>query len=70
MAASRLVAYAGAAVMVRTADEGGRVALILLALDRLHRDGATGLLVACLMIPHVVAAPLVGALTDWSRRPS
>jgi MFS family permease len=65
-----MVFYASAAVLVRTADEGGRVALILLALDRLHHAGTTGLLVACLMIPHVVAAPLVGALTDWSARPA
>jgi len=56
--------------MVRTADDGGRVALILLALDRIDHEGATGLLVACLMVPHIVAAPLVGALTDWSRRPA
>jgi MFS family permease len=64
-----LVSYASAAVMIRTADDGGRVALILLALDRFDGDGTTGLLVACLMIPHVVAAPVIGALTDWSRRP-
>jgi MFS family permease len=65
-----VVSYAIAAVLARTADEGARVALLLLALDRLHRPGTTGLLVACLMIPHVVAAPLIGAITDRSRRPA
>jgi MFS family permease len=69
VAASRLAWYMGAAVAVRLADEGGRVALILLAFDRLHRVGTGGVLVACLMVPHVVAAPAVGALTDWARRP-
>jgi MFS family permease len=63
-----VVNYAIAAVLIRTADEGGRVALLLLALDRLHRPGTTGLLVACLMIPHVVAAPLVGSLLDRAPR--
>src|ERR1700760_2834106 len=70
MTGSRLSAYVVAAVTVRLADEGGRVALILLALDRLHRAGTGGLLVAALMIPHVVAAPAVGALIDRTRRPS
>jgi MFS family permease len=66
----RLISYASAAVLVRTADEGGRVALILLALDRLNSTGSTGLLVAALMIPHVVAAPVIGVLTDRARRPA
>jgi MFS family permease len=69
VAASGLIAYASAAVTARAADEGARVALILLALDRFHHGGTAGLLVACLMIPHIVAAPLVGALTDRARRP-
>jgi MFS family permease len=64
-----VASYVVAAVAVRLADEGGRVALILLALDRLHRVGTGGVLVACLMVPHVVAAPVVGALTDRARRP-
>jgi hypothetical protein len=69
MADFRLVSYMAAAILVRLADEGGRVALVLLALDRLHRAGTGGLLVACLTIPHVVAAPVIGAMTDWPRRP-
>ncbi|GIJ74760.1 MFS transporter [Virgisporangium ochraceum] len=69
MAAPRLALYTGAAVTVRMADEGARIALILLAFDRIGAGGPTGLLVACLMVPHVVAAPVVGAMTDRSRRP-
>jgi MFS family permease len=69
MAKLPLVSYVTAAVMVRLADKGGRVGLVLLALDRLHRADVGGLLVACLMIPHVLAAPAIGALTDWPRRP-
>jgi MFS family permease len=61
--------YLAAAVLVRLADEGARVALVLLALDRLGSAGAGGVLVAALLIPHVVAAPGVGLLTDRIRQP-
>lgn len=61
--------YLAAAVLVRLADEGARVALVLLALDRLRSAGAGGVLVAALLIPHVVAAPGVGLLTDRIRQP-
>ena len=61
--------YLAAAVLVRLADEGARVALVLLALDRLGSAGAGGLLVAALLIPHVVAAPGVGWLADRIRQP-
>src|SRR5215212_6715543 len=61
--------YLVAAVFVRLADEGARVALVLLALDRLGNAGAGGVLVAALLIPHVVAAPGVGLLADRIQQP-
>jgi MFS family permease len=61
--------YLVAAVLVRLADAGAQVALVLLALDRTHSAGIGGALVAALLIPHVVAAPAVGWLTDRARRP-
>lgn len=64
-----LPGYLGAAILVRLADEGARVGLVLLALDRTQNAGVGGALVAALLIPHVVAAPAVGWLTDRARRP-
>jgi MFS family permease len=61
--------YLVAAVFVRLADEGARVALVLLALDRLGHAGAGGVLVAALLIPHVVAAPGIGLLADRIQQP-
>lgn len=65
----RLTHYAAAAVLVRLADEGARVVLTLLALQRTGSAAVGGVLVAALLVPHVVAAPLVGALADRARRP-
>ncbi|MBK3575638.1 MFS transporter [Streptomyces sp. MBT65] len=59
--------YLGVAIPARLADEGARVALVLLALAREHSASLGGLLVAALMVPHVVAAPVAGALADWVR---
>jgi MFS family permease len=61
--------YLAGAVLVRLADEGARVALVLLALDRTSSAGLGGGLIAALLIPHVVAAPAVGLVTDRARRP-
>jgi MFS family permease len=61
--------YAAAAAAARMADEGARVALALLALERTGSAGLGGVLVAVLLVPHVVAAPVVGLLADRSRRP-
>ena len=61
--------YLAGAVLTRMADEGARVALVLLALDRTGSAGAGGALVAALLVPHVVAAPAVGLLTDRARSP-
>jgi MFS family permease len=65
---SVLVRYTTAAALARLADEGSRVALLLLVLDGGHGAAYGGLLIAALMVPHVVAAPLVGALADRLRR--
>lgn len=65
-----MIRYAVAAVLTRLADEGARIALVLLALERTDSAAAGGAMVAALMVPHVVAAPLVGMLTDRAHRPS
>jgi MFS family permease len=61
--------YLLAATLIRLADEGARVGLVLLALDRTGSAAVGGLLIAALLIPHVVAAPAVGWLTDRARQP-
>jgi hypothetical protein len=66
---SALARYALAAALVRLADEGARVALALLALQRSGGVAFGGVLVAVLLAPHVLAAPVVGALADRVRRP-
>lgn len=58
------------AVLVRLADEGARVVLVLFALERAGSAALGGLLVASLLIPHVVAAPLVGLVTGRASRPA
>jgi MFS family permease len=63
-----LARYTVAAALARLADEGSRVALLLLALESGHGPAFGGLLIAALMVPHVVAAPVVGALADRVRR--
>jgi hypothetical protein len=61
--------YLAAAVLARIADEGARVSLVLLALDKTGSAAIGGTMVAALLIPHVVAAPLVGVLVDRARQP-
>ncbi|MFG3207327.1 hypothetical protein [Streptomyces sp. NPDC048192] len=63
-----LPVYLTAAALARTADEGARVALVMLAAQRAHSPALGGALVAALMVPHVVAAPVAGALADSVRR--
>jgi hypothetical protein len=65
----RLVHYALAALAVRLADTGARVALTLLALERTGGAAAGGALVAAMLVPHVVAAPMAGLVADRARRP-
>ena len=61
--------YLITAVLIRLADEGARVALVLLALERTNSAAVGGLLVAVLLVPQVVAAPAIGLLTDRARQP-
>jgi MFS family permease len=63
-----VVRYVIAASLARLADEGGRVVLILLAIDRTGSTAFGGLLVACFLVPHVIAAPVTGALADRSSK--
>jgi MFS family permease len=65
-----MIRYGVGATLVRVADEGARVALALLALDRLGSAALGGLLIAALLVPHVLAAPVVGLLVDRSPRPA
>lgn len=64
-----LPSYLITAVLIRLADEGARVALVLLALERTGSAAVGGLLVAVLLVPQVVAAPAIGLLTDRARQP-
>ncbi len=64
----RFSVYVVAAVLVRLADEGARVGLALLALERTDNAAIGGLLVATVLVPHMVAAPVVGSLADRARR--
>jgi MFS family permease len=66
---SLLIRYLSSAILARLADEGARVGLILLAFERTSTASFGGLLVAAFMLPHVLAAPLVGALADRTRHP-
>ena len=62
--------YVVAAVLSRIADEGARVGLILLAVERTGSAALGGVLVAALLVPQVVAAPLVGRAVDRAARPA
>ncbi|HEU4907496.1 MAG TPA: hypothetical protein VFT17_01390, partial [Propionibacteriaceae bacterium] len=61
--------YLITAVLIRLADEGARVALVLLALERTNSAAVGGLLVAVLLVPQVIAAPAIGLLTDRASQP-
>jgi predicted MFS family arabinose efflux permease len=62
-----LVRYLIASSLVRTADEASRVLLLLVAIDRVDSARLGGLLVACFLVPHVIAAPATGVLADRAR---
>jgi MFS transporter len=64
-----LTHYLAAATAVRLADEGARISLVLLALDRTGSAATGGLLVAALLVPHVLAAPVVGSALGRAGRP-
>lgn len=61
--------YLAGAIPVRIVTNGAGVALALAAADRLHDVAVGGVLIACLNAPSVVAAPVIGAVTDAVRSP-
>jgi MFS family permease len=61
--------YLGAALAVRLCTEGVGVALVLVAATQLHSVALGGVLLACLMAPSVLAAPVVGAVLDAATSP-
>jgi MFS family permease len=62
--------YLVAAFLARLADDGSRVLLLLLAIDRLESAAIGGVLVACFLLPHVLAAPTTGVLADRAQNRS
>ncbi len=64
-----MVRYLLGATAARIADEGARVSLVLLALSVTGRAALGGAMIAALLVPHVVAAPLIGLMIDRSRHP-
>ena len=61
--------YLGSAIAVRLFTEGVGVALVLEAATQLHSVALGGVLLACLMAPSVVAAPVIGAVLDAAGSP-
>ena len=61
--------YLAGAIPVRIVTSGAGVALALAAAVRLGDVAVAGLLIFALNAPSVVAAPVIGALTDAVRRP-
>lgn len=60
--------YLSVAVLARLSDEGARVALLMLVLQVTGSAAWAGAVTGALMVPHVLAAPAVGALADRVRR--
>ncbi|MGG7571082.1 MFS transporter [Streptomyces sirii] len=66
---SGLPLFLATAFLARVADEGTSVAVALLALQRAGSASQGAFVLTAWMAPHVVAAPLVGALVTRARRP-
>ena len=64
-----LIAYAAAAALVRLADEGARLGVVLLGVSGPGGARAGALYAAALLGPHVLAAPVLGRIVDRSARP-
>jgi hypothetical protein len=64
-----LVAYGAAAALVRLADEGARLGVVLLGVSGPGGARAGALYAAALLAPHVLAAPVLGRIVDRSGRP-
>lgn len=65
----RLGMYLATAFLARFAEEGMGVAVVLLALHRTGGAAQGAFVLTAWMAPHVVAAPLAGALVARARRP-
>ncbi|MFG2040249.1 MFS transporter [Dactylosporangium sp. NPDC048998] len=66
MSAVRLLA---AATLARTADSAAGVVVVLASLRQFGSPAQGSLMLAVLLVPHVVAGPLVGLVTDRARHP-
>ncbi|MFF5225721.1 MFS transporter [Dactylosporangium sp. NPDC000521] len=58
-----------AAVLARTAEAGATVVLLLASVQRFGGPATGASVLAALLVPHVVAGPVVGLVTDRARRP-
>ncbi|WP_433065690.1 MFS transporter [Dactylosporangium sp. CS-033363] len=67
MSALRLLA---AAVLARMADAGAGVVLVLASIRQFGGPAQGSLVLAVLLVPHLLAGPLVGLVTDRARRPA
>jgi predicted MFS family arabinose efflux permease len=56
--------YLVAAFLARLADEGARIAFVLVAIERSGSAASGGLIVSAFLVPHLVAAPIVGNMAD------
>lgn len=65
-----LAAYLVGSFLARAADEGVGVTVALLAVTRTGSVALGGEILACWMAPHVLVAPVVGALVARVRRPT
>ncbi|MFG2890620.1 MFS transporter [Streptomyces sp. NPDC048248] len=61
--------YLATAFLARLADEGMSVAVLLLTLQRTAGAAQGAFILTAWMAPHVIAAPLVGAMASRLRRP-
>ncbi|MEV4131911.1 MFS transporter [Dactylosporangium sp. NPDC049742] len=58
-----------AAVLARTAEAGATVVLLLASVQHFGGPATGASVLAALLVPHVVAGPVVGLVTDRARRP-
>jgi MFS family permease len=66
VSAARLLS---AAALARTADAGAGVVIVLASVGRFGGPAQGSLVLAVLLVPHIVAGPFVGVVTDRARRP-
>nr|BFE58648.1 hypothetical protein GCM10020063_031740 [Dactylosporangium thailandense] len=66
MSAARLLI---AAALARTADAGAGVVIVLASVSRFGGPAQGSLILAVLLVPHLLAGPLVGLVTDRARHP-